>query len=333
MDEDVGNLLTAWNLESYIEVFKENEVTSLSLPLLGEAEIKDLIPKVGPRSIFIRNLEIYKKTMHPDCHNSTACENLDVSISDLLHYPLDNQARTSTPTTQSSFTIIDAINTSSSQSCNSPLTITIPAESQIDAYDLELLLNSNLEGKGLLNLDKNSPLENAARQRLVRLIGTAVLRDTPDKSIRSTVYANWAREIVRVFPCEKTSVYFHSKIVKSTRGIITRLAGKLPDQIHNLKRKYRESGVIEKRRRISGSSSEKSNPTSPSLRLSEGYILQEEEIPDAIVWLKNSSEPWSTVLQKWTETARIRLSLSKELSISQYFDEYPALKKSTGYIL
>ncbi|KAK0157038.1 hypothetical protein PV328_011982, partial [Microctonus aethiopoides] len=270
MDEDVGNLLTAWNLESYIEVFKENEVTSLSLPLLGEAEIKDLIPKVGPRSIFIRNLEIYKKTMHPDCHNST---------------------------------------------------------------DLELLLNSNLEGKGLLNLDKNSPLENAARQRLVRLIGTAVLRDTPDKSIRSTVYANWAREIVRVFPCEKTSVYFHSKIVKSTRGIITRLAGKLPDQIHNLKRKYRESGVIEKRRRISGSSSEKSNPTSPSLRLSEGYILQEEEIPDAIVWLKNSSEPWSTVLQKWTETARIRLSLSKELSISQYFDEYPALKKSTGYIL
>lgn len=43
----------------------------MSLPLLGEAEIKDLIPKVGPRSIFLRNLEIYKKTMHPDCNVTT----------------------------------------------------------------------------------------------------------------------------------------------------------------------------------------------------------------------------------------------------------------------
>ncbi|KAK0073267.1 hypothetical protein PV326_013586, partial [Microctonus aethiopoides] len=96
--------------------------------------------------------------------------------------------------------------------------------------------------------------------------------------------------------------------------------------------KYRESGVIEKRRRISGSSSDKSNPPSPSLRLPEGYTSQEEEIPDAIVWLKSSSEPWSTVLRKWIETARIRSNLSKELSIFQYFVEYPALKKSTGYI-
>lgn len=63
-----------------------------------------------------------------------ACENLDISISDLLHYPLDNEAGTSTPKTNCSLTIIDTINTSSSQSCNPPLTLTIPAENQIDAY-------------------------------------------------------------------------------------------------------------------------------------------------------------------------------------------------------
>lgn len=200
--------------------------------------------------------------------------------------------------------------------------------------DLNLLLNSSLEGKGLLNLDKNCPLENAARQRLVRIIGTAILRDTPDKLIRTSAYADWAREIVRVFPCEKPSVYFHSKIVESTRGLVTRLAGKLPDQIHNLKRKYRDSGIIEKRRRISRSSSEGSLPPSPSLRLPEEYnIEREEEIPDAILWLKNSSEPWATVLQKWTDTTRTRLNLSKELPIAEYFKDYPALRKSTGYIL
>ncbi|XP_061717507.1 uncharacterized protein LOC133525234 isoform X1 [Cydia pomonella] len=327
MDEEVRNLLKAWNLDAYIEVFKDNEITSLSLPLLGEAETKDLIPKVGPRSIFLRNLEIYKKTMHPDCQNSTACEDFDISITDLLHYPLENQAGTSTPTPKSPIPIASSLP-------NPTLTIAVPADSQIiDVYDLKLLLSSSLEGKGLLNLDNNIPLENASRQRLVRLIGTAILRDTPDKLIRTTVYANWAREIVRVFPCEKPSVYFHSKIVESTRGLITRLAGKLPDQIHNLKGKYRESGVIEKRRRISRSS-DTSNPSSPLLRLPEEYILeQEEDIPDAILWLKNSSEPWSTVLQKWTETTRTRLNLSKELSISQYFKEYPALKKPTGYVL
>ena len=196
-------------------------------------------------------------------------------------------------------------------------------------------MNGSLEGKGLLNLDKTTPLENATRQRLVRIICTAILKDAPDKLIRTTVYANWAREIVRVFPCEKPSVYFHSKIVESTRGLITRLAGKLPDQIHNLKRKYRESGIIEKRRRIS-STSDSSNLRSPLLRLPDGSEHHEEhenENSDAILWLKNSSEPWSTVVQKWTETTQTRLNLSKELSISQYFKEYPALRKSTGYVL
>lgn len=57
---------------NFIIYIAENEITSLSLPLLGEAEIRDLIPKVGPRTILIRNLEIYKKTLHPDCHNSVS---------------------------------------------------------------------------------------------------------------------------------------------------------------------------------------------------------------------------------------------------------------------
>ena len=60
---------------------------------------------------------------------------MDISISDLLHCPLENQAGTSTPKTKS-YPIVDEINTSRSQSSNlqPSLTITIPAESQIDVY-------------------------------------------------------------------------------------------------------------------------------------------------------------------------------------------------------
>lgn len=196
-------------------------------------------------------------------------------------------------------------------------------------------MNKSLEGKGLLNLDKNVPLDNAARQRLVRLIGTFILSIHPEALIRTAVYANWAHEIVQVFPNEKPSVYFHSKIVESSRGLITRLAGKLPDQIHNLKRKYRDSGVLEKRRRISdGSSSSNTPPSSPSLRLPAGLNSESQEgVLEKIVWLQNSSEPWSAVEQKWTDTTNTRLNISKNLLISEYFNEYPALRKPNGYLL
>ncbi|KAK0177186.1 hypothetical protein PV328_001263 [Microctonus aethiopoides] len=81
----------------------------------------------------------------------------------------------------------------------------------------------------------------------------------------------------------------------------------MDEEVRNLLTAWNLESYIEV---FKGSSSDKSNPPSPSLRLPERYISQEEEIPDAIVWLK-----------------------IPELSISQYFEEYPALKKSTGYVL
>lgn len=107
------------------------------------------------------------------------------------------------------------------------------------------------------------------------------------------------------------------------------MAGKLPDQIHNLKRKYRDTGAVEKRRRISRSGS---SPQSPSLRLPDG-LTDEKDADDILLWLKNSSEPWTAVEKKWEETTETRLIASKELSIAQYFDEYAALKKPKGYLL
>ncbi|KAK0070628.1 hypothetical protein PV326_002278 [Microctonus aethiopoides] len=72
----------------------------------------------------------------------------------------------------------------------------------------------------------------------------------------------------------------------------------MDEEVRNLLTAWNLESYIEV---FKGSSSDKSNPPSPSLRLPERYISQEEEIPDAIVWLK--------------------------------IPEYPALKKSTGYVL
>lgn len=166
-----------------------------------------------------------------------------------------------------------------------------------------------------------------------------VLKETPDRNITAQIYAKWANEIVNLFPAENRSVYFHNKIVESSRGIITRLAGKLPDSIHNLKRKYRETGIIPKRKRsfsLSPISSRGESPKSvPIKRLAEAFNAPEnEELSDInLEWLRNSSHPWETTEEKWEKTRNARFNRLQDMSIGQYYEEYPALKKASGYKL
>lgn len=51
---------------------------------------------------------------------------------------------------------------------------------------------------------------------------------------------------------------------------------------------------------------------------------------DAIVWLGKSTTPWKTVISKWRLTAPGRLSQfdESEISIEDYYAEFPALKVS-----
>ncbi|XP_067125952.1 uncharacterized protein [Centruroides vittatus] len=53
MDNYVKNILESWNLGRYIDVFEENEVTRINFHLLTKDVISELIPKVGPRSVFL----------------------------------------------------------------------------------------------------------------------------------------------------------------------------------------------------------------------------------------------------------------------------------------
>lgn len=59
------------------------------------------------------------------------------------------------------------------------------------------------------------------------------------------------------------------------------------------------------------------------------------EVHDALLWLRNSSQPWPKVLEYWQLTSSQRwIELVREnLSVEEYVAQYPALDNEKGYTL
>lgn len=59
------------------------------------------------------------------------------------------------------------------------------------------------------------------------------------------------------------------------------------------------------------------------------------EVNDALLWLRNSSQPWPKVLEYWQLTSSVRWSelLRGNLSVGEYIAQYPALDNVKGYTL
>ncbi|XP_029292882.1 nuclear GTPase SLIP-GC-like [Cottoperca gobio] len=75
MDDFVRNKLTEWNLSDWIETFKDQCIDKESLYCLGDQEIAELIPTVGPRSKFKKRLKLLKEeqnTTNPETVESSA---------------------------------------------------------------------------------------------------------------------------------------------------------------------------------------------------------------------------------------------------------------------
>ncbi|XP_059204119.1 nuclear GTPase SLIP-GC-like [Centropristis striata] len=76
MDDFVRNKLTEWGLSELIDTFKDEGIDEESLHELGDQEIADLIPKLGPRAVFKKYLRLLKKqkTTDPETVDSSAQE-------------------------------------------------------------------------------------------------------------------------------------------------------------------------------------------------------------------------------------------------------------------
>ncbi|XP_059203364.1 nuclear GTPase SLIP-GC-like [Centropristis striata] len=74
MDDFVRNKLTEWGFSEWIDKFKDEGIDEESLLCLGDLEIADLIPKVGPRAKFKNYLLLLKKqkTTDPETVDSSA---------------------------------------------------------------------------------------------------------------------------------------------------------------------------------------------------------------------------------------------------------------------
>ncbi|XP_034448057.1 nuclear GTPase SLIP-GC-like isoform X1 [Hippoglossus hippoglossus] len=64
MDDFVRNKLSEWGLSMLIETFKDQEINEGHFYNLEDEEIKELIPKVGPRKTFKRQFKLLKETLN-----------------------------------------------------------------------------------------------------------------------------------------------------------------------------------------------------------------------------------------------------------------------------
>lgn len=67
-------------------------------------------------------------------------------------------------------------------------------------------------------------------------------------------------------------------------------------------------------------------------------ILVNDDVEESMTWLHNSCDPWDMVERYWSLTSLKRLEKilstnSHENTVSKYMNDFPALKKPSGYRL
>lgn len=314
----------------------ENEINLQSLSALTTDDIKEIIPQLGPRALFLRCWKAWATDFSSANQGSTSnqCTSLDSS----------NQL---TDLTNISFTdlpvlIEDYLPTSGT----SPITFektqqTSPtklAPVNLEDNVLFKLLQNNFESSSLLRFVGKSLDNENARNLLASTITKEILKENKNSPITSNVYNSWIKNIKVLFPEERITTYYIPPCV-TAQGITHQARGKLVSQLMNTRRKYQKLGVLDsKERKLQvrsiGSQQSSSSPRPfPSLTINTTQNTNNAE--EDLTWLKSSSEPWDLVQSKWKATLSERFrDLRKPVySIEQYFDDYPALQKPQGYKL
>ncbi|XP_025420259.1 uncharacterized protein LOC112690458 [Sipha flava] len=62
-DSDVVDMLHAWGLSSYIDVFKDHGIDISCFSMLDNNMIKEIVPKIGDRAKLISNLNDWRKIL------------------------------------------------------------------------------------------------------------------------------------------------------------------------------------------------------------------------------------------------------------------------------
>ncbi|CAH2100910.1 unnamed protein product [Euphydryas editha] len=333
-EKSVEDYLRLWNLEAYIEKFREHSIDLNGLQVLSQDDIKDLVPSIGHRALLTAQIKALKNVINSPPSNSLAIEQT-----------------TGVATGGVETFYVNPANSSLSHLLNDSLINSLPMIDdglhlqEEEAKCLYNYLNSTNEGRALLlQFGESGLLDNTARRRLCNIIIGRELKDDPDCKIDSARFYQLAYEITQVFKKELSTVYF-IPYVRFSPGLKTAEKGKLLDCYRHRRREFSKSGLIKSRKRSASESSSCSSATSSctlKLRVEEAADKLEDpscssgvNIEECMLWLQNSCDPWDTVEKFLDLTAKARFKKNSEesMTINEYYNRFRALGQASGIYL
>ncbi|KAF5307555.1 hypothetical protein FQR65_LT18395 [Abscondita terminalis] len=172
--------------------------------------------------------------------------------------------------------------------------------------EVNSILKGTPSGRALLaQFGTTGLLDQRSRKRLCHLIVDIAFILWPTKS----------QQFLKGSTCQMATYFV--PYMSFGPGLRRLAKGKLLDCVNNRRKSLRVSGK-----------------SPPGL---EGYendsVIEHEVVQESVRWLHNSTDPWQMVEVNWDRTTCYRLFAKDGTTISKYFQDYPALKRPTGYLL
>ncbi|XP_067206708.1 uncharacterized protein [Linepithema humile] len=330
----VSERLRRWGLNNQVvQAFKDQKITQQVFPYIDQDTIRELIPLAGERLLF--NIKFKAEIQNVQIQNAEILQ---------IHDPID--ILRDTEEIQLSEQVI--INTEVEVNVQEDLTedlinedLTEELQTRITAVtDGAVTLNNNTRN----NRNNIEPSSTQLKERERRF-------QTPYQSKNDVEN-------------EENSEYDLRSILKSSdKGRIVLQAYETEKKLNNKYRNYLAEAIINSElkndldKRLSCDRldmiSQKIlqifptetkeiyidiDPSSGICNTGKGklYKIDESiEVHDALLWLRNSSQPWPKVLEYWQLTSSQRwIELVRgNLSIGEYMAQYPALDNEKGYTL
>ncbi|XP_023034204.1 uncharacterized protein LOC111519163 [Drosophila willistoni] len=188
----VIDLLISWNLKQLCQKFQEEEINEEALRCLNAAEIRELIPKVGPRAIFRSQLEKWKTQGPTKVISSTSLFNFSPVIKEEFE-DTDTEAILS--------------ETEADEIEEDDLKDLSETETEWQHLNIADILMKSPEGQqGKRFYEKNNYLDGHSRRFCVQAISNAIIEQNiqmpPDG------FLNLAQQLVEIFPNEHLDTYY-----------------------------------------------------------------------------------------------------------------------------
>ncbi|KAL4710841.1 hypothetical protein ACJJTC_016125 [Scirpophaga incertulas] len=178
------DLLRTLDLEEFKEAFHDNNIDDESVLLLGDAELKELIPKIGPRLKFKKLLDELKLE---------AAQDVTLTNEDALWCNI-TKTGSETYTDKSS----DDVTCAADEPSHTP--VAGQGDQNTGCLDGRAVIIEGEASGGLL--------KEGSRRKLSLILINETIKNQPDYKISSEQFQKLASGIVTTFPKESTVVYY-----------------------------------------------------------------------------------------------------------------------------